>query len=145
MMRLFGFCRVGGQGELGEKGILRLSYTSGCGSQQQDRADKSAPASCTDAECTNPHRSPLSLIQCHDDRCARVERMAVVKTNRLNWLGYGACAMAGCLWGTGFFFGKLALREMSVGHMVLYRFLFASLGMLPIVLTAGRRRGPRWT
>jgi len=60
----------------------------------------------------------------------------------LNWLGYGACAMAGCLWGTGFFFGKLALREMSVGHMVLYRFLFASLGMLPIVWTAKSRRGP---
>jgi drug/metabolite transporter (DMT)-like permease len=54
-------------------------------------------------------------------------------TPRLNWLGYGACALAGCLWGTGFYFGKLALREMSVGHMVLYRFLFASLGMLPLL------------
>jgi len=54
--------------------------------------------------------------------------------------------MAGCLWGTGFFFGKLALREMSVGHMVLYRFLFASLGMVPVLLVAGMgRRGPRWT
>jgi drug/metabolite transporter (DMT)-like permease len=63
-------------------------------------------------------------------------------SRRLNWLGYGACAMAGCLWGTGFFFGKLALREMGVGHMVLYRFLFASLGMLPIVWTARSRRGP---
>jgi drug/metabolite transporter (DMT)-like permease len=58
--------------------------------------------------------------------------------------------MAGCLWGTGFFFGKLALREMSVGHMVLYRFLFASLGALPILLMA-RRQGstgvskPKWT
>jgi drug/metabolite transporter (DMT)-like permease len=52
---------------------------------------------------------------------------------RLTWLGYGACALAGCLWGTGFYFGKLALREMSVGHMVLYRFLFASLGMLPML------------
>ena len=41
--------------------------------------------------------------------------------------------MAGCLWGTGFFFGKLALREMSVGHMVLYRFLFATIGMLPLI------------
>src|SRR5579883_11502 len=40
-------------------------------------------------------------------------------------LGYGACALAGCLWGTGFFFGKIALAEMSVAHMVLYRFLFA--------------------
>jgi drug/metabolite transporter (DMT)-like permease len=54
--------------------------------------------------------------------------------------------MAGCLWGTGFYFGKLALREMSVGHMVLYRFLFASLGMVPVLLTEGRRaRGPKWT
>jgi drug/metabolite transporter (DMT)-like permease len=40
-------------------------------------------------------------------------------------LGYGACALAGCLWGMGFFFGKIALAEMQVGHMVLYRFLFA--------------------
>ena len=55
-------------------------------------------------------------------------------TPRLSWLGYGACALAGCLWGTGFYFGKLALREMSVGHMVLYRFLFASLGMLPLLV-----------
>ena len=54
-------------------------------------------------------------------------------TPRLSWLGYGACALAGCLWGTGFYFGKLALREMSVGHMVFYRFLFASLGMLPLL------------
>ena len=64
-------------------------------------------------------------------------------SRRLNWLGYGACAMAGCLWGMGFFFGKLALREMSVGHMVLYRFLFASLGMLPIVLAGQRRPAER--
>ncbi len=50
--------------------------------------------------------------------------------------------MAGCLWGTGFFFGKLALREMGVGHMVLYRFLFATVGMLPILLTNLLRRRP---
>jgi drug/metabolite transporter (DMT)-like permease len=50
------------------------------------------------------------------------------------WLGYGACAVAGCLWGTGFFFGRLALNEMSVEYMVLYRFLFALLGMLPVLL-----------
>ena len=42
--------------------------------------------------------------------------------------------MAGCLWGTGFYFGRLALNEMSVEHMVLYRFLFACLGMLPVAL-----------
>jgi drug/metabolite transporter (DMT)-like permease len=53
---------------------------------------------------------------------------------RLRFLGYGACALAGCLWGTGFYFGRLALNEMSVEWMVFYRFLFASLGMLPIML-----------
>lgn len=49
-------------------------------------------------------------------------------------LGYGACALAGCLWGTGFFFGKIALTEMGVPHMVLYRFLFACVALLPLVL-----------
>ncbi|MFP5237007.1 MAG: DMT family transporter [Acidobacteriota bacterium] len=50
-------------------------------------------------------------------------------------LGYGACALAGCLWGTGFYFGRLALNEMSVEYMVLYRFAFACLGMLPVLFT----------
>ena len=65
---------------------------------------------------------------------------------RLRFLGYGACALAGTLWGTGFYFGRLALDEMSVEHMVLYRFLFACLGMLPVIvrqrvrLTAGEMR-----
>ncbi|MBW4045986.1 MAG: EamA family transporter [Acidobacteria bacterium] len=48
-------------------------------------------------------------------------------------LGYGACALAGCLWSTGFYFGKIALGEMSVGHMVLYRFLFATAALLPVL------------
>src|ERR1700694_4622216 len=53
---------------------------------------------------------------------------------RILWLGYGAGALAGCLWGTGFYFGRLAMNEMSVEYMVLYRFLFACLGMLPVML-----------
>jgi drug/metabolite transporter (DMT)-like permease len=61
--------------------------------------------------------------------------MHLKSTRRIAFLGYGACALAGCLWGTGFYFGRLALNEMSVEYMVLYRFLFASLGMLPVVLT----------
>jgi drug/metabolite transporter (DMT)-like permease len=60
-------------------------------------------------------------------------------SRRIAFLGYGACALAGGLWGTGFYWGRLAMNEMSVEHMVLYRFLFASLGMLPIVL-ANRTR-----
>jgi len=46
--------------------------------------------------------------------------------------GIASCAGAGTIWGMGFFFGKIALREMSVGHMVLYRFLFACVAMVPI-------------
>jgi drug/metabolite transporter (DMT)-like permease len=49
------------------------------------------------------------------------------------FLGYGSCALAGSFWGTGFFFGKIALTELSVGHMVFYRFLFACLGMAPML------------
>ena len=55
-------------------------------------------------------------------------------------LGFLACAAAGSLWGTGFFFGKIALGEMSVGHMVLYRFLFA----MPIALPLAMRRLTPW-
>ncbi|AXC14642.1 Permease of the drug/metabolite transporter (DMT) superfamily [Acidisarcina polymorpha] len=48
-------------------------------------------------------------------------------------MGYVACASAGCLWSAGFYFGKIALGQMGVGHMVLYRFLFACLGLSPIL------------
>ncbi|MFZ0337828.1 MAG: EamA family transporter [Terracidiphilus sp.] len=67
-------------------------------------------------------------------------------SGQFKFLGYGACALAGTLWGTGFYFGRLALNEMSVEHMVLYRFLFACLGMAPVMLlrrvrlTAGETR-----
>ena len=44
-----------------------------------------------------------------------------------------ALTIAGCLWGTGFFFGKIALREMSVMQMVSFRFAFASLGLLLVL------------
>jgi len=53
---------------------------------------------------------------------------------RTLWLGYGACALASCLWGTGFYFGRLALNEMSVEWMVLYRFAFACVGLVPVAL-----------
>jgi drug/metabolite transporter (DMT)-like permease len=58
---------------------------------------------------------------------------------QIKFLGYGACALAATLWGTGFYWGRLALNEMSVEHMVLYRFFFACLGMAPVML-AGRAR-----
>jgi drug/metabolite transporter (DMT)-like permease len=50
-------------------------------------------------------------------------------------LGFAACAGASCFWGCGFFFGKIALAEMNFAHMVLYRFLFAIVVLLPLLLT----------
>jgi len=44
-----------------------------------------------------------------------------------------ALATAGCLWGTGFFFGKIALTEMPVATMILFRLAFACFGLLPIL------------
>jgi drug/metabolite transporter (DMT)-like permease len=49
-------------------------------------------------------------------------------------LGFAACALASSLWGCGFFFGKIALAQMNVGAMVLYRFLFATLALTPLLL-----------
>jgi len=50
-------------------------------------------------------------------------------------LGFLAAALASSLWGCGFFFGKIALTEMNVGAMVFYRFAFATLGLLPLLIT----------
>ena len=50
-------------------------------------------------------------------------------------LGFAACALASALWGCGFFFGKIALDEMNVGAMVFYRFAFACLVLLPVLVT----------
>jgi len=40
---------------------------------------------------------------------------------------------AGCLWGTGFLFGKIAFAEMTVSENIGYRFIFGSLGLSPIL------------
>jgi len=57
----------------------------------------------------------------------------VLEKRRL--LGFAACFVASALWGTGFFFGKIALDEMNVGAMVFYRFLFAVLVLSPVLIT----------
>lgn len=54
--------------------------------------------------------------------------------------GYAACGLASVLWGTGFYFGKVALTQMTVPHMILYRFAFACVVLLPL---AARHR-PRF-
>lgn len=45
-----------------------------------------------------------------------------------------ALAAAGCLWGTGFFFGKIALSEMPVATMILFRMAFTCAGLVPVFL-----------
>ena len=61
-------------------------------------------------------------------------------------MGFFACGSAAFLWGLGFFFGKIALREIAVPYMVLYRFLFAALAMLPFVPREAVRFSRRdWT
>ena len=42
-------------------------------------------------------------------------------------------AAAGCLWGTGFLFGKIAFTEMNVAENVGYRFVFGSVALAPIL------------
>ena len=49
-------------------------------------------------------------------------------------LGFAACCVASSLWGCGFFFGKIALAEMNVGAMVYYRFLFAVVALIPLLV-----------
>ena len=58
-----------------------------------------------------------------------------LETTKRRMLGFGACALASSFWGCGFFFGKIALVEMRFGAMVLYRFLFASLVLIPLLFT----------
>jgi len=51
-------------------------------------------------------------------------------------LAYVALALAGICWGTGFLFGKIALEELSVSHMLLYRFTIGSLALAPVAWTS---------
>lgn len=52
---------------------------------------------------------------------------------------YAALAAAGMAWGTAFFLGKLAFAQLSVEHLLFYRFIFGVAGLMPILLRpAGR-------
>jgi drug/metabolite transporter (DMT)-like permease len=73
-----------------------------------------------------------SLLK-EDHSQAALHPPAAHRRNVGRGIGYFACALAGCCWGTGFFFGKIAFTQLGVGHYVLYRFVFACLGLLPIV------------
>jgi drug/metabolite transporter (DMT)-like permease len=49
---------------------------------------------------------------------------------------FSALAAAGTIWGASFVIGKIALVELSVPHLMLYRFTLASIGFLPLLLRA---------
>jgi len=48
-------------------------------------------------------------------------------------LAFAALALAGSIWGASFVLGKIALTELSVPHLLLYRFAFASLAFLVLL------------
>ncbi|MGC1907962.1 MAG: EamA family transporter [Candidatus Acidiferrum sp.] len=50
---------------------------------------------------------------------------------------------AGCLWGTGFLFGKIAFEQMTVSENVTFRFIFGSLVLAPVLLKRWRKFCPR--
>jgi drug/metabolite transporter (DMT)-like permease len=56
-----------------------------------------------------------------------------------SWLRMASLALAGCLWGTGFLFGKIALRETTVSDNVAFRFLCGSIVLWPCLLRKGIR------
>ncbi len=53
----------------------------------------------------------------------------------------GAAALLGAsaIWGASFVLAKLAFHELTVPHVLLYRFIFAVLPFLPILLARGAR------
>ena len=55
-------------------------------------------------------------------------------------LAFLALTLAGIFWGLGFPFGKLALREAQAAHLVLLRFVVASVFALPFALASREAR-----
>jgi drug/metabolite transporter (DMT)-like permease len=55
-------------------------------------------------------------------------------------LATAALALSGCLWGTGFLFGKIAFGEMTVSENVLWRFVTGSLALMPFFFMRGPKR-----
>ena len=53
---------------------------------------------------------------------------------------YLALVAAGCCWGLGLPFGKIALAETDAAHMILLRFAVAGIAVLPIALRNAKSR-----
>jgi drug/metabolite transporter (DMT)-like permease len=55
------------------------------------------------------------------------------------YAGIAALLVAATIWGVSFVLAKAALVELSVAHLLLYRFVFAVVPFLPFLLTRGHR------
>ena len=73
---------------------------------------------------------------------AQGERLVSAARSRSRTAGFIALAAAGSIWGTPFVLGKWALEELSVAHMILLRFMFAS-GVLAMVYLRDRKANRR--
>lgn len=62
------------------------------------------------------------------------DQVGVAVTTHRHALGVLALVGSCCLGGLSYLFGKLALAELSVPHVVLYRFTIASLVLMPVLL-----------
>ena len=62
-----------------------------------------------------------------------VSRESTARRSHTTAWASASLALAGCLWGTGFLFGKIAFREMTVAENVFFRFFFGSMILVPIM------------
>jgi drug/metabolite transporter (DMT)-like permease len=58
----------------------------------------------------------------------------VIHRRRDSPIAFAALAAAGTIWGASFVIGKIALVELSVPHLMLYRFVFASIAFVPLLV-----------
>jgi drug/metabolite transporter (DMT)-like permease len=62
---------------------------------------------------------------------------------RGDWRAVAAFVAAGVLWGVGFPFGKVAFAQLGAGHVVLYRFVIATLVLMPLAAASQIRAGTK--
>ncbi|MCP4660185.1 MAG: DMT family transporter [bacterium] len=55
--------------------------------------------------------------------------------------GIAAVLLASTIWGASFVLAKLALEELPVAHVLLYRFLFSAGPLVPFLLASRGRPG----
>jgi drug/metabolite transporter (DMT)-like permease len=116
-----------------------LGAATGECDREECRRDRGSPD-------TFHHHSPQFLFEnvaLISGRASTFASSPNILTRQSKARAFAALAAAGCLWGTGFLFGKWAFAELSVGQMVLYRFLFASVGFAPGVWRGMRNPSTR--